>query len=121
MTVADRITDGKLVPLPPEAGDINAPRFEPNERWLRTASAPMQKRVMWQWFATRYADPEELMPHDPDGHYVFNDGGPYLADRLLRERFEACVPADVIEDLTREIQAEVGNEWALRRTDGFGG
>ena len=121
MTVADRLTDGNLVPLPAEAGDINAPRFEPDERWLRTAPAEHQQLAMWRWFATRYADPEELVPHDEEGGYTFDDDGPHLADRILLQRFGGCVPPDVIEGLTREVQAEVGNEWALRRDDGFGG
>jgi hypothetical protein len=121
MTVADRLTEGKLIPLPSEAGDINAPRFEPNERWLRTAAPRLQKLAMWRWFATRYADPQEVVPHDEDGDYLYTDGGPFLADRVLLERFEGCVPPDVIEDLTREVQAEVGNEWALKPADQFGG
>jgi hypothetical protein len=121
MTVADRITDGKIVPLPAEAGDVNAPRFEPNERWLRAAAPRQQKLAMWRWFATRYADPEDLVPPDDEGGYLFTDGGPYLADQILRERFEGCAPPEVIEDLVREVQAEVGNEWALKRNDGFGG
>jgi hypothetical protein len=123
MTVADRITNGKPVPLPPEAGDENAPRFEPDERWLRSAPARLQKLAMWRWFATRFADPEQLVPPDDDGGYAFTDGGPYLADQILRDRFETCVAPEVIEDLVREVQAEVGNEWALKRADadGFGG
>ena len=121
MTVADRITDGSLKPLPAEAGDVNAPRFQPNEDWLRSAPAELQKMAMWRWFATRYADPEQLLPHDEEGDYVFNDGGPYLADQILQQRFETCVPPEVIDDLVRQMQAEVGNEWAIKREDGFGG
>ncbi len=121
MTVADRLSQGKLVPLPAEAGDVNAPRFEPDERWLRSAPPKLQKLAMWRWFATRYADPEQTVPHDDDGNFIFPDGGPYLADRVLRDRFEACVASEVIEDLALEVQAEVGNEWTLKKTDGFGG
>lgn len=121
MTVADRLTEGRLVPLPADAGDIDAPRFEPNERWLRTAPPRLQKLAMWRWFATRYADPETTVPHDDDGNYCFTDGGPFLADHVLRERFEGCVSPEIIDDLALEVQAEVGNEWALKKADGFGG
>jgi hypothetical protein len=121
MTVADRITDGKLVPLPAEAGDVNAPRFEPNTEWLRGAAPHLQKLAMWRWFATRYADPAGLVPPDDEGGYQFAKGGPCLADRILLERFEAQVPPEVIDDLVHQVQAEVGNEWAPKRADGFGG
>ena len=34
MPATDTVTDSPLITLPPEAGDVNAPRFEPNEDWV---------------------------------------------------------------------------------------
>jgi hypothetical protein len=70
MTVSERISTRPLEPLPPEAGDVNAPRFEPNGEWLRRAPSQEQEMAMWRWFATRYDDPALAMPHDDDGNYL---------------------------------------------------
>lgn len=121
MTVTDRLADGKLVNLPPEAGDVNAPRFEVNDGWLRKAPPDQQKTAMWRWFATRYEEPATATPHDDQGEFLFTDGEPVLADVVLHTRFDACVPKEVVDELVRSVQAEVGNEWALRRLDKFGG
>ena len=64
MPATDKITGAALrrLPreeLPLEAGDVNAPRFEPNDEWLRGASPQLQKIAMWRWFATRFEDPED--------------------------------------------------------------
>lgn len=120
MTVPERIFDGKLVPLPAEAGDVNAPRFDPVDSWLRTAPAIQQKAAMWRWFATRYEDPQVATPHDDQGNYVFTDGGPFRADEVLHERFDRCVVPEVVQELVGDVQAEVGNDWALRRLDKSG-
>ena len=79
LTASDNITDGQLVYLPPEAGDIDKPRFDPNPDWLATAEPTLQKAAMWRWFSTHYEDPELTTPHDESGAYLFMDGGPFLA------------------------------------------
>lgn len=119
----ERVTDGKLVSLPPEAGDVNAPCFQPNDAWLRSAGADQQKAAMWRWFATRFENPESAVPHDEQGGYLFTEGGPWLADELLHERFDAFVPEGVVQELVDSVQREVGNEWAKRRVEdaGLGG
>jgi len=108
MTASDTITDGKLVYLPPEAGDIDKPRFQPDPDWLEAAEPTLQKAAMWRWFSTHYEDPETVTPHDDAGNYLFLDGGPFLADK-------------VIQELVRSVQAEAGNEWAAKVLDRFGG
>jgi hypothetical protein len=121
MTVTERINPSQLTTLPPEAGDVNAPRFEPHDGWLRHAPPEQQKMAMWLWFGTRYDDPAQAMPHDGAGQYLYTDGGPYLADRVLHERFDGCVAPTVVSELVRDVQAEVGNEWALKRLDKVSG
>ena len=121
MPATDDLIDGQLIVLPAEAGDVNAPRFEPRDDWLRQAAPDQQKTAMWRWFATRFEDPETAVPHDEQGGYVFTDGGPWLADEVLHERFDRCVPADVVQSLVQRVRERVGNEWARRRLDESGG
>jgi len=121
MPATDTLIAGQLIELPPEAGDVNAPRFNPNDDWLRAASPDQQMTAMWRWFATRFEDPETAVPHDEQGGYVFMEGGPWLADEVLHERFDAFVPEGVVETLVRRLQQEVGNEWARRPLDESGG
>lgn len=121
MTASDTITDGKLVYLPPEAGDIDKPRFQPDPDWLEAAEPTLQKAAMWRWFSTHYEDPETVTPHDDAGNYLFLDGGPFLADKVIPDRFEGLVPDEVIQELVRSVQAEAGNEWAAKVLDRFGG
>ncbi|WP_280153058.1 hypothetical protein [Piscinibacter sp. XHJ-5] len=125
MPATDLLTDGELIQLPPEAGDVNAPRFDPDDDWLRRASADEQKTAMWRWFATRYEDPndpETAGPHDGQGRRAFaEDDGPFHADEVLHARFDRCVPAPVVDALVQRLQQQVGNDWARRGGDGFGG
>lgn len=120
MIETDHLTDGQLIDLPPEAGDINKPRFEPDDTWLSQASKVQQKTAMWRWLATNYEEPDIATPHDADG-YLFLDGGPFLTDILLTERFEGLVPAEVISELVGSVQTEGCREWASKPLDRFGG
>ena len=117
MTATDKLTDGQLIDLPPEAGDPASPRFEPNQEWLRNASPVEQKTAMWRWFATHYADPTETVPHDDEGNFLYTDGGPYDARALLSKRFGACVPSEVLDTFIESVEAEAGREWALKGLD----
>lgn len=117
MIATDKLTDGQLIDLPDEAGDAASPRFEPNEDWLRGASPVEQKTAMWRWFATHYAEPNEAVPHDGGGNFLYLDGGPYYARTVLRERFESCVPAEVLSTFIDSVEAEAGSEWAMRGID----
>lgn len=120
MTVTERLFSEGLVDLPPEAGTVDAPRFEPDESWLGAASEDLQKAALWRWFATRFEDPELAVPHDSEGNYEFGDGEPVLADQALRSRFDKLVPAEVIEEVVAAVQREIGNEWACKRMDKAG-
>ncbi len=121
MTATDQLTDGQLVSLPAEAGDENKPRFEPNDAWLREATSTEQKTAMWRWFATRFEEPNTAMPNDGNGNVLFTDGGPFMADELLHERFDDSVGQETINEFVRSLQREAGNEWALKPLDRFGG
>ncbi|HEV7912657.1 MAG TPA: hypothetical protein VGP22_02730 [Albitalea sp.] len=123
MPAADRLL-GQLVTLPPEAGDVDAPRFHPDEDWLRRASPEEQKAAMWRWFATRYddpANPETPGPRDERGRLVFDDDAPCRANVVLHGFFDALVPPDTVEALVVRVQQEIGNDWARRNVDEFGG
>ena len=121
----DTITGAPLEPLPAEAGDVNAPRFEPDDGWLRGAGPVLQKAAMWRWFATHYEDPdnpETAAPHDAEGHRVYAEGdGPFHADEVLHERFDAVVARGVVDELVQRVRQRSGNDWARRGMDLFGG
>lgn len=121
MTVTERIGEGRVVDLPPEAGDLDATPFEPNDAWLQGAAPDQQKTAMWRWFATRYESPITAVPHDDQGEFLFLDGGPYHADEVLHDRFAAFVPREAIDALLEAVQAEAGNTWAPKSIDRFGG
>ncbi|WKB54028.1 hypothetical protein [Eleftheria terrae] len=117
MAVADKLSGGRLVSLPAEAGNIDAPVFEPEERWLRSAEPVLQQAAMWRWFGTRYEDPRLTTPHDKAGDYLYTDGGPYRADKVLHERFDGLVDAAVIDELVAHLRSEVGELWSSRPLD----
>ncbi|MEY4562088.1 MAG: hypothetical protein RLZZ618_1365 [Pseudomonadota bacterium] len=121
MTATDELLGGTLIYLPPEAGDVDLPRFEPDNSWLTQASPAEQQAAMWRWMATHFEDPNTATPHDNQGHFDFLGDGPYLADEVIIERFEDIVPDAVIRDFIAKVQAEVGNEWAMKRLDKFSG
>lgn len=121
MTVTERIGEGKVIDLPPEAGDQDQPRFEPQNPWLQAASAELQKAAMWRWFATRFESPITAVPHDANGEFLFLDRGPFHADAVLHDRFDGLVPSDVVDDLVANVQAEAGNVWASKSLETFGG
>lgn len=120
MTVSERLSSEGLVDLPEEAGNINAPKFDPNEAWLSAAPSELQKAALWRWFATRFENPENAVPHDDEGNYLYGEGEPVLANDTLHERFDKLVPKEVIEQVIAAVQREVGNEWACKRMDKAG-
>jgi hypothetical protein len=118
MISTDQLTDGQLIDLPPEAGDVNEPFFEPVESWLRRAEPVAQKTAMWRWFATRYEELASSTPNEQGGNYFFGMKDPPVhADKVLRQRFSTLVPSDVLEQLIADVQAKVGNVWAKVELD----
>jgi len=121
MNITDRLWPEGSVDLPPESGDINASRYEPDEQWLRQASAEFQKAALWRWFATHLEDPRTAVPHDPDcREFLWGENEPVLADQALEDRFGTLVPSSVVKDVLAAIHSEVGNEWANKRLDKVG-
>jgi hypothetical protein len=121
MIATDELTDGQLIDLPPEAGDLSQPFFEPADDWLPRASPAEQKTAMWRWFATRYEELESSTPHDGEGEYFFGAKEPPVrADEVLRRRFEGRVPTAVLDELIAAVQAKVGNVWAVVVPDKLG-
>lgn len=100
--------------LPPEAGDINAPRFEPEDGWLRRASPELQARAMRRWFEARFVNPVYTTPNDGNGEYLFTGEGPCHPREVLDERFGGLVDAPVIAELAQALRSEVGDDWAPR-------
>ena len=120
MISTDKLTDGQLIDLPAEAGDPSAAQFEPDDGWLAAAEPALQKTAMWRWFATRFEEPAEAVPHDDEGNYLWDEGGPCRAGEVLRQRFGGRVPAAVLDEFIERVEAEGGAEWAPRRLDKAG-
>lgn len=121
MNITDRLWPGGIVDLPPESGDINASRYEPDEQWLKEAQAEYQKAALWRWFATHLEHPTTAVPHDPQGQeFLWGENEPVLADRALKDRFGDIVPKSVVQEVLAAIQHEAGNEWANKRLDKVG-
>lgn len=99
--------------LPPEAGDVNAFRFDPDDDWIKGAEEYLQIEAMRQWFYARYEDPAQQTPYSSEeGGYVFAWGGPYDPNDVIQERFSHVVPYEVMEKLIHELWMEVGDNWA---------
>lgn len=122
MTIPDQLAPPGQGPveLPPEAGDLAAPRFEPDDSWLRHADDAQKKAAIWRWFATHFEDPREAVPHGPQGGFLFGDDEPVKADQTLQARFGRLVAPDVLKAVQDAIRAQAGNEWAHRRLDKSG-
>lgn len=121
MSVTDRLWPNGPLDLPPEAGNLTAARYEPDEQWLQQANAELQKAALWRWFATHLEDPRDAVPHsEDDDDYLWGDDEPVLADRALNERFGSLVPTAVVGEVLSAIRREVGNEWAHKRLDKAG-
>lgn len=113
MIATDELTNGQLIDLPSQAGDVNQPRFEPDEAWLQAASPVEQKTALWHWFATRHEELASSTPHDGDGNFFFGAKEPPVdPDRVLRERFGRLVPATVLDELIGDIRRRGGERWA---------
>lgn len=117
MIATDELTNGQLIDLPPEAGDVTQPRFEPVDDWLRRASEVEQKTAMWRWFATRFEELAPSTPHDEEGNYDFGEKKPVKVDDVLTQRFGAVVPEPVLQALIKAVKAKEGNHWAVMELD----
>lgn len=101
------------VELPPEAGDIDARCFDPDDDWIKGATEDLQISAMRKWFCDRYEDPANQTPYSSDeGGYLYIWGGPYDPGNEIQERFDRVVPHEVMQRLIIELLQEVGSEWA---------
>jgi hypothetical protein len=99
--------------LPPEAGDTEVRRFDPDDEWIKTASKELQIEAMRRWFYGRYEDPVEETPYSSEeGGYIFIHGGPYDPNDEIQERFSHVVEYEVMDELIQDLYGEVGDEWA---------
>lgn len=117
MSISDWMGD-EPTNLPPEAGTDTERGFEPNDEWVTTADAPLQREVLRRWFSTRYWDPANETPYvSEEGGYIYVWGGPYDAGEELQERFSGLVPEDVIDEVVEDLQRDGIYEWAPIHTE----
>ncbi len=113
----DRYIDfGESSNFPEEAFDmqfdVDGP-VEFHDSWLSSASEEEQMVAMREWFTDRYCDPAHETPYNGrEGGYLYINGGPYNPSEELNERFGECVPQEVIDEVSVELENEVGDEWA---------
>jgi hypothetical protein len=107
--------------LPPEAGDLGAHPFDPNDQWLKGAPKDIQIEAMRQWFYARFEDPAECTPYDSgEGGYQFIHGGPCDPNDEIQERFSAVIEYEVMEELIDELHQECGDQWVPIDHDDWG-
>lgn len=84
---------------------------------LKAAEAAVQRSAMEWWFRAHFEDPAVRTPYESaEGGYMWIWGGPYDAKEELENEFGGVVPFDVIEQLSRDLQAE-NWQWAPRASD----
>lgn len=108
--------------LPPQAGNLFARQFDPDDSWLKTAPKELQIEAMRSWFYARYQDPANDTPYNGrEGGYLFIHGGPYDPNEVIQERFSEMVEDDVMEELIDELHGEAGGDrWAPIEHEGQG-
>jgi hypothetical protein len=105
--------------LPPEAGDIDDPHFDPDDKWIASAPRDLQIEAMRQWFYARYEDPANQTPYSSqEGGYIFVWGGPYDPNDVIQERFSHVVTYEVMDELIHDLWNEVGDAWAPIEPEG---
>ncbi len=121
MIATDELTDGKLVDLPKEAGNIDSIRFEPNLDWLRNASPVEQKTAMWRWFASHFEELTIAVPHDGEGNFLFADNRQVQADGAISGKFAGLVPEAVLSTFVADVVSKAGRAWTPRTIDKMAG
>ena len=115
MGLVKQLIEEQLPELPVEAYDkffdLSGP-FNPDSRWLASASVEDQKLAVKTWFVTRYCDPAAETPYNNEDGYQYINGGPYDPADEIQDRFEGLVSDEVINDVVSDLYFEVGDEWA---------
>jgi hypothetical protein len=74
---------------------------------FKRMSKDKQINFMRDWFGERYEDPAQHTPHDSsEGGYIWIYGGPFDAEEVLRDEFEARAKEGVIDELADELSNE---------------
>lgn len=102
--------------FPPEAFNMTFNLDGPvefHDSWLESASEEDQATAMREWFTDRYCDPVHDTPYNGrEGGYLYIHGGPYNPSEELNERFSGYIPQEIIDEVSAELENEVGDEWA---------
>lgn len=73
-----------------------------------------KRQEMWTWFHENFMVPEECRPvESQDTGWQYQCGGPYDPREIMHNAFDGKFPADMIEDVVTDIEAE-SPEWARR-------
>jgi hypothetical protein len=75
------------------------------------SAPPNIVELMVQWFFQNFEDPAQSTPWD-EGEYVYIWGGPYYADEVLENVFDAVVTPQALEQAVSKTEEDGGPEWA---------
>lgn len=101
--------------LPPEAFarvEPGAP-VEIENSWIAAAEHQSKLKAMRVWFHDRYVHPDDHTPWEEGlSEYIFVHGGPYDGERMVRDRFSAVVPEEILRIIADELYEEENLDWA---------
>ena len=103
--------DDELPRVDPEAFS-NPTICEVDDNWLRTAEPKQQIAAMRHWLKARYCSPAYETPFIGEVGYIYTRGGPWHPRDVLMERFEDIAAIDTIEELAKNVIADIGDELA---------
>lgn len=77
----------------------------------------VRKQEMYDWFHERFAVPSPEGGNEPsEDKYLYSCGGPYCPKDIVSSNFSGIFPADVINEVIRDLERE-NREWVMRRID----
>ncbi|MFY2610602.1 hypothetical protein [Achromobacter ruhlandii] len=99
--------------LPLEALEISWAsdgRFNPSDKWLRTATEEQQRIAIEGWFRERFR-PGTRMDHWINGRHRFTSGSPVAPYAQLKGRFRELVEDEFLGEIASYIESKDGAEW----------
>lgn len=98
----------------PEKAFTNSDTHEVSDAWMQDSHTTKahQKDAMSRWFMARYCHPAQIGCEFQEGKgYVFPDGGPQDAQKVLQDRFKSLAEPALIDSVAEDITDDWGMLW----------